>query len=386
MFSASETVALSELVASRKEQLQRIRDAGLVEQGRVFLLSLEPIKAEIGVRWPNRSEMVWEGIERALTKSMPPPDAFVRLNDTTVLVAVASTDSYEGQMRCVAALRSLLAFFLGRSADADVALSRISQIEGEFVSADPVDITAPPARIAPPPCENSRRPEDWTPPLTERRAAGTLSLTHYGESAYEIDVVPVWRLDHETISAYAVRIRLPDHVERLSDLDQETLSHLTLGHVLPILEDYRAEGASFALIVPLAFAALSARRPRLALFARCSAVKDVMRRAVIAEITELNPGIPAGLIKETVAMIKPFVRVVTATVRTTADVSALYREAAFHGVAVRWRPASPVAVEHLLRTARRRTLNIVVHDVPDHVPAAELRRCQATHVTRTPNP
>lgn len=382
MVSETQTVALNTLAASGKDQLQRIKDAGLVDQGRVFLLSLEPIKSEIGVRWPGRREMVWDGVERALTKSMPPPDVFVRLDDTSVLVAVASTDSYEGQMRCVAALRSLLSFFLGRSADADVCLSRISRIDGGTVSADPVDITAPPVRPAATISnEAARHPEDWTPPLTERRSSGTVLLTHYGETAWEIDVVPVWRLDHETVSAYALRLRLPDHIERLSDVDQEALSNRVLDHLLPILEDYGKEGALFALIVPLAFAALSARRPRLALLGRCASVRNVMRRAVIVEMIELHPGIPLGLIRETVAMVKPFFRVITATVRTTADVSALYREAAFHGVAVRWRPDSSATLENLLRTARRRTHNLVVHDVPEQISVESLRKHLATHVS-----
>ena len=80
-------------------------------------------------------------------------------------------------------------------------------------------------------------------------------------------------------------------------------------------------------------------------------------------------------------MIKPFVRVVTATVRTTADVAALYREAAFHGVAVRWRSGSSLTLEHLLKTARRRTPNVVVHGVPEQISSEELRRHNATHVT-----
>lgn len=385
MAPETQTVALGELVASRRDQLQRIKDAGLIDQGRAFLLSLEPIRAQMGSRWPQRSETVWEGVEKALTKSMSPPDIFLRLNDTTVLVALASTDSYEGQIRCVTVLRTLLSFFLGRSADADVALSRISGIDGESVSASPVDLNAPPpvALRAASAGSLPRRPEDWIPPLTERRTSGVVSLSHYGDTTYELDVAPVWRLDQETISAYAIRLRLPDQIDRLSDSDQEALSHLTLGHLLPILEDYRKEGATFALLVPLAFAALSARRPRTALLSRCNGVRDIMRRAVIAEITELNPGIPVGLIRESVAMIKPFVRVVTATIRSKLDVGAIYREVAFHGVAVVW-PSSPaIPIKALLRVARRRTPNVVVHDVPEDVTVEDLRTLQATHVTWT---
>lgn len=374
---------LSTLSASRREQLQRIHEAGLVSQGRVFLLSLEPIKIQMGARWPGRAEVIWEAVERSLHRKMPPPDVFVRLNDTTVIVAVASTNSYEGQIRCVETLQSLLFHFLGRSADADIALSRIASIDGDALHAEPVDVspstdvrTGSPARADPP-----RRPQDWTPPLTERRASGTIKLSHQGRTGYDIEIAPVWRLDLETISAYAVRLRLNAGPDRLSDLDQEALSQLVIDHLLPILEDYRREGGTFALIVPLSFSALSARRPRMALLNRCAELSDVMRRSVIAEITGLNAGVPSGLIRETVAMIRPFFRVVTAVVRTPADVETVYREASFHGVAVNWRPGPPTVLDPVVQAARRRTPNLIVHDVPNTVRTDELRRCRASHFT-----
>lgn len=378
--------ALSALSASRMEQLQRINDAGLVGQGRVFLLSLEPIKIQMGARWASRAEVIWEAVERSLHKNMPPPDSYVRMNDTSVIVAVASTNSFEGQIRCVEILRALLSYFLGRSADADIALSRISNIDGESLHAEPVDVTVPPS----PPTgttgapEPARRPQDWTPPLTERRASGTINLSHHGPVSFEIDVVPVWRLDLETISAYALRLRLPAGLDRLSDLDHEAMGNLVVTHLIPILEDYQTEGGTFAIVVPVSFSVLSARRPRLALLNRCMGLKDVMRRAIILEITDLDAGIPSGLIMETVAMVRPFFRVITGMVRTAADVSAIYREAAFHGVALNWMPNQSLHLETVLQAARRRTPNLIVHDVPKTVWIADLRRYKASHITWTP--
>lgn len=380
--SEESPVHLDALVVSRKDQLQRINDAGLVAQGRVFLLSLEPIKQQIGARWPHRSETVWEGVERALAKSMPPPDVFIRIHDTAVLVAVASTDSYEAQIRCIEVLRSLLTFFLGRTIDADIAMSRISSIQDGALSTEPVDLATLPTRnLEPLNKAVARRPEDWTPPLTERRIAGTITLSHYGDADYAIDVVPVWRLDQETISSYAIRLRLPGVIERLSDLDQEALAGLVVDYLIPILEDYRREGGTFALIVPLPFSVLSARRPRLAILDRCAPLKKIMRSAVIAEISGLHAGVPPGLIRETVSMISPFVRVVTAAVSTPTDVSAVYREAAFHGVAVSWRRGRSGTLSAVLKAARRRTVNLVVHGVPTGTGMDELRCHHATHVT-----
>ena len=188
-------------------------------------------------------------------------------------------------------------------------------------------------------------------------------------------------MDREIISAYAVRLTLPSGRDRLSDADQEALSGLTVGHFLPILEDYQRAGGTFALLVSLSFAVLSARRPRVALLARCSQLREFMRRAVIVEICDLHPGIPRGLINETAAMMKPFVRVVTGTVRTTADVSVLYRETDLHGIAIDCRHTPFRIIGDVVRAARRRTRNVIVHDVPNDVSTDTLRNIQASHVT-----
>lgn len=102
---------------------------------------------------------------------------------------------------------------------------------------------------------------------------------------------------------------------------------------------------------------------------------------MIAEITDIDAGVPPGLVRETLAMIKPFFRAVTATVRTPRDVTGLYREAAFQGVAIHWRCGQSANLETVLRTARRRTPNLIVHDVPDKIPSDELRRHQASHAS-----
>ena len=80
-------------------------------------------------------------------------------------------------------------------------------------------------------------------------------------------------------------------------------------------------------------------------------------------------------------MIKPFFRVLTAIVCTAADVSAVYREAAFHGLALRWRSRQIEDLAALLRVGGRRTHNLVVHRGPDGVSADELKQMGASHLT-----
>ena len=99
MLTPESSVSLASLGATRADQLARIAEAGLMQQGRVFLLSLDAIRLELGPRWEGRHELIWDTLNRALTKRMPPPDVFVRINDATVLAAIVSVDPYSGQVR-----------------------------------------------------------------------------------------------------------------------------------------------------------------------------------------------------------------------------------------------------------------------------------------------
>ena len=56
--------ALAQLDVSRRDQLERISQAGLVRSGRVFVLSLEPLKAAMGDRWAAKAELVWETVNK----------------------------------------------------------------------------------------------------------------------------------------------------------------------------------------------------------------------------------------------------------------------------------------------------------------------------------
>lgn len=184
MTPLKESVYLGELGTSRGDRLSRISEAGLVNEGRVFLLSLESIRVELGDRWLAREAAVWEALERALAKRMPAPDVFIRINATTVLAAIASTDAYDGQVRCAEVLGSVLTYFLGRSRDEDIGISRVSSLDDMALTAEPVDRVAPfkPILVAAKPLAEAKPPENWTPPLAGRRASTTFVSNRHGSS------------------------------------------------------------------------------------------------------------------------------------------------------------------------------------------------------------
>lgn len=370
------------LGVSRLDQLERIERAGLVRQGRVFLLSLEPIRAELGRRWAGRSDLIWETLERTLARRMPLPDVFIRIDDTTILAAIASVDAYEAQVRCAEALRSTLAFFLGRSADSDVSIARVSRFEGDLIASEPIDLMAPPPPTAPVPHEDGpTAPDRWKPPLAGRRFDGTFLSERRGTVHVAFEVTPVWRLDQEIVGAFKIRRELPAPLETFDDYEREQIDHRMLDHLLPLLDEYRRERGVFALIVPGTFTSASARRPRMEIINRCAPVIDLLRQAVVLQLDGFGAGPPAGRISETAAMMKPFFRMLTACVGDIAESDAVARDYGFQGMAIQADRVSETGLEPLIRRVRRRTPNVMVHGLKPRADIEVLRALGVSHVS-----
>ena len=385
MDAVPHSFGLGALGASRADQLARIEEAGLIKQGRVFLLSLDAIRQELGPRWPARSEIIWDTMHKALVKRMPVPDIFIRIDDATVLAAVASMDAYEGQVRCAEVLGSTLAFFLGRNADSDIKISRVSGLSENALSCEPVNLTAPPPprrplieAVAAP---GSRNGERWKPPLAGRNVTARFASLDKGTVPMRFEIVPVWRLDQGIISAYAIRRRLPARLDSYSDHDRELMDHALIDLLVPLLEEYRREGGVFALIAPGSFSSVSARRPRLDMVDRLGSVLDVMRQAVMMEIDGVGVGAPSGRIREMASMMKPFFRVLTACVRSAEEAEAITRDYAFNGVAIDAEHLSSARLEALVRSLRRWTPNLIVHGIAKGCDEERLRSLGVSHVS-----
>lgn len=379
-------VSLTALGHKRQDQLDRVIEAGLPEQGRVFALSLEPIRTSLGPRWSGKRDQVWDAAERALARRLPPPDVFLRIDETTFLTAIVSVDSYEAQVLCSEVLRDLLTFFLGRSADEDVVLTRVAALDGPNLVCERIDPFAPrPVQPAGTMTQGGkagpRPPHAWKPPLAGRRYAAQIP-TRNGLIDIDLEVVPVWRLDQSTISAFRIArdLRGADLLTEQSEL--EALDRATLDFLMPLLEDYRREGGVFALMVPVTFSTLSAARPRIAVLDRCGPVADLMRQVVILEIDGMDAGVPAGRLSETVAMVRPFFRSLLLQVTNPALLAKAMREHPFSGLTINMQRLGGAAkLGPLVRAARKYTRNIMVLGLSGRSNDDTLRAAGVSHVS-----
>ena len=381
-------VSLTALGHKRQDQLDRVIEAGLPEQGRVFALSLEPIRNSLGPRWAGKRDQVWDAAERALARRLPPPDVFLRIDETTFLSAIVSVDSYEAQVLCSEVLRDLLTFFLGRSADEDVVLTRVAALDGPNLVCERIDPFAPRPVQSMAATAGGRvaRPVDpsaWKPPLAGRRHRIEVATPDGGLIDIELEVVPVWRLDQGTISAFRIardlrQTALIDNQSQLEFIDRATLDFL-----LPLLEEYQREGGIFALVVPFSFSTLSAARPRIALLDRCAPVAELMRRVVILEIEGLDAGVPSGRLSETVAMVRPFFRSLMLQVSGAALLTRAMREHAFSGLTINVvrSNGSPAGLGGLIRAARKHSRNIMVLGLNGRANDEALRASGVSHIS-----
>lgn len=373
---------------SQRERLERILSAGLVERGAVFVLSLEAIREQLASRWESRKEQVWEHVERTLANNLPVEDVFLRVDDTSMVVAVASSSAYEGQARCVVLLRRILNHFLGRSGDGDIKLSRVKGVEDGALISVAVDIQAPadPRHTTAPGQRHPKvvSPERWTPPLGGRRYAAPFTSMRGEEVALELRVAPVWCLRRGLISSYALRRVYPGAAQPQNDFDKEAADEQTVLRTVELLTEYNRFGGAFALHVPLHFSTASSRRSRIALLGLCSGVVSLMRQVVVLEVEEIGVGVPRGCLDEVVAMLRPFSRALVAGTRDVDGVNPHLREAGFRGAAIEASPACGLRLEmrSAVVRARRATPNVVVHNVAggDTV-EQELARLGASHFT-----
>lgn len=373
---------LTHLGSSRRDQLDRVIEAGLAAQGRVFALSLEPVRQSLGDRWEVKRDHIWDVAERTLERRLPPPDVFMRVDDTTFVAAVASRDSYDGQVLCADILRGLLSFFLGRNADDDVVLKRVASLDGGGLQCVQIDPFAPrplkPSQDTQP--APSRGPEDWTPPLAGRRHTAFIQAASHAPVEVAFEIVPVWRLDTDSIGAFRIARDVAD-VGALSSAQVEAVDRATIDFLLPLLDEYRQEGGVFALIAPLSFSTLALVRPRLSLIQQWVPVSDLMRQAVILEIQDVDAGVPTGRTGETAAMMAPFFRGLMVGIDDISAAAEALSEHPFAGVVIDGdRLPVPTLLGRLIRAARKATRNILLVNGPSGLDEGSLRRAGVTHV------
>jgi hypothetical protein len=285
-----------------EQTLILVAAAGLVDQGKVNLISIAPVIERLGDRWPRKREAIWLHVETFLRRQFRPDDVVVRVDEAHFLIAQPGREPLSAQTRCANAAADLMKFFLGDTSPHFVRVKVVEAVEGDQMVVAPV----PPHRLetilhARDPTVGRPARVQTTPILT--RLGRSVSLTVSLERLLCLQPSP--RLIGHQVKAElfdgvsgapltaAERARLQPG--ELADIDVSALkTAIAIRAASPRLTG--------GLIVPISYLTLTNSSTRYQVLDEVQRMEPSDARSFGWEIVDLEQGVPSGRLAEMVAI------------------------------------------------------------------------------------
>ncbi len=305
---------LAQATANRLFML--IGDSELVQNGQALLISIAPVKDAIGARWESRKDQVYEVAERHLEKHLSPGDICQRASELHFLVATPGKSPQVAQAICYRAATEVLAYFLGEVKPEDIQVSLVSGLSATSAEVRPYSVAElreadAQARVAP-----TTRPRPPAPaPISQ---VGWPLVTADGQDlrvSFAVDPVmdlKAWAMAGHRIESRIVNrqteVELTSAQRRiLLPRDFETIDLAALDRGLSRLASLEVIDRP-KLTIQLSFASLSNGRARAALLDRARQHQEILKRAAICELIDVENGVPVGRLTEVASLIQGFFR------------------------------------------------------------------------------
>jgi len=276
--------------------------------GKLQLLRLEHIRAELGERWPAALDRVRDVAEQVLTRRLAPIDVFAPVDAGSYLILFAALDEDEARLTVAALAREIRERLLGELGPA------IEPEVAAFVA--PVAAIAPAGAIAPAipeidrllgERENVAPPRDTAKQAELRPRLGEIGVSyrptlHVKRGLISVFGAQAMRLDADQAIHRGAAAYPPNDPPVAFEIDRAVLQR-ALKDVRRLVR--RHERALVA--VPLRLQSLidhsSGQMVDL-----CRAQRPVVRRHLVVEITGLLADAPTTRLGDAVAAIQPFCR------------------------------------------------------------------------------
>jgi hypothetical protein len=372
--------------AGASDVLDRLGNPALLNAGLVSVIGLDAIRRKLGDRWPIKRAQVWDHVERELERTLSPADIFLRTDDVSYTIAQPGSERYAAQAVCFSILQEVLKFFLGESRSADIDVRTVSSIAGGQMTSQPVDLTK--LRRGPAPQTPAETPAEqlaaaaigpladhapaaahWKPPLAGRTSTIELSPTARGSFDLKLKVDGVWNLRRGVITSFLIEregVRGKTDMADLEEIDVATLVYASM-----LLDEQVEQGGSLTLHLPLSFTSLATQRTRQRLLALTHDVREAMRRTVLLEIVDLDPGVPPSRLIEIVGLVRSLCLGIIGRVKPTKAALAAVRGCGLRGIAVSadhlapYQPDFDVRLKAFVALARDVSPNLLIHGLPD---------------------
>lgn len=304
------------LDATTLARLQPFHGSPLLEDGRINVISLVPIANRLGERWESRRDQVHEHLERSLNKKLSPTDFFLRVSDTTYLVAQPGVDRLGAQNLCIRALDEVVSFFLGPGPRQDVQVHKVTNLtadefvtvpihrdlfnDGEETNGGATHTAYADARADP----TLLSPARWSPFVASNGVHVRVSCT----------LEPVFEVKRHTRIGYRLRRRVLD-TQTEQPLSQQQLSHLSRADLMRIDMATISRGMArlnaaadheheLSLIVPVSYVTLSNVEGRHLISEAFARVRETVLKGVICEICDIE-AVPHVALLQAASLIRP---------------------------------------------------------------------------------
>jgi len=355
--------------AGASDVLDRLSTPALLDAGLVSVIGLDAIRRKLGDRWPLKRAQIWDHVERELERTLSPADIFLRTDDVSYTIAQPGSDRYAAQAVCFSILQDVLKFFLGESRTADIDVRAVSSIAGGQMTSQPVDLTklrrgsAPrspvetsaeqlAAAVTGPLADHAPAAAHWKPPLAGRSSVVALSPAKRG-------VITSFLIERDGVRGKA-------DMAELEEIDVATLVYAST-----LLDEQAEQGGSLTLHLPLSFTSLATQRTRQRLLDLTHGVREAMRRTVLLEIADLDPGVPPSRLIEVVGLVRSLCVGIIGRVRPTKAALAAVKGCGLRGVAVSaehlgpHQPEFDARLKAFVALAKDVSPNLLIHGLPD---------------------
>jgi len=375
--------------AGSSDVLDRLSHPALIAAGLVTVIGLDAIRRKLGDRWPIKRAQIWDHVDRELERTLGAADIFLRTDDVSYTIAQPGSDRYAAQAVCFSVLQEVLKFFLGESRAADIDVRTVSSIVGGQMTSQPVDLTklrrggptAGTGSVAETPAEqlaaavtgpladHAPAAAHWKPPLLGRSSIIELSPTKRGNFDLKLSVEGVWNLKRGVLTSFLVErngVRGKTDVAELEEIDVATLVYVST-----LLDEQAEQGGALTLHLPLSFTSLATQRTRQRLLSLTQPVREAMRRTVLLEIVDLDPGVPPSRLIEVVGLVHSLFVGIIGRVKPTKAALAAVKGCGLRGVAVNAEQLNPYQPEFDARLkafaalSRDVSPNLIIHGLPN---------------------
>jgi hypothetical protein len=385
--SSDETQGVDRVAsADNRDGLERINGSEVLRAGGVNLIGLDAIRNQLGERWRAKAPRIWEHVDRELARKLSPHDMYFRLDEVNYLIAMPLVTRFMAQAACLSILQEILKFFLGESNLRDVVVRTVTSIEAGQVMSAPLDLQelaeAGARAMATPLVDQPAPAANWKPPLAGRAHSLVLQSEARRPIEVKMGVEAVWNLRRGLITSFVLDRAVSPPVEL--PLDVLKVDGAVMAYAAELLKEHHERGGRLTLHLPISYSTAAARRTRETALSATAPFRELMRQTVLLEIVDLDPGVPASRLVDTVALLKPFCLGVLARVKPTRKALETVKACGLQGVVLdahnlgRTTKETAALLQAFAAAARGTTSNVIVHGLAER---SHIDLAQATGMT-----